>query len=123
MDVLGNMLSWIVVKDLDKAIEFYTDVVGLTLKVRSKEYGWAELSDPKGGRLGLAQESDQMANKAGSNAVITIAVKDLNAAIAFFQKQKVHLQGDVETVPGHVKTQTFLDADGNMMQLVEMLDS
>ncbi len=121
MNILGNMLSWIVVKDIDSAIKFYTDVVGFTLKVKSAEYGWAELSDPSGARLGLAQESDKMANKAGSNAVITITVKDLDEAIAFFQKQGVHLGGEIETVPGHVKMQTFYDADGNMMQIVEML--
>ncbi len=121
MNVLGNMLSWIVVKNIDEAIQFYTDVVGLTLKERSPEYGWAELSGPQGCRLGICQECDEMGTKAGSNAVVTITVKDLNAARVFFQQKGARLVGEVMEVPEHVKMQTFLDADGNMMQLVEKL--
>ncbi len=122
MNVLGNMLSWIVVKDIDKAIQFYTDVVGLTLHVKSPEYGWAELSGPEGCRLGIAQESDKMETKAGVNAVITITVKSLDEARTFFEQKGAQLVGDVMEVPKHVRMQTFLDVDGNMMQLVEKLD-
>lgn len=121
MNVLGNMLSWIVVKDVKKAIRFYTEVVGLTLREESPEYGWAELSGPEGCRLGIAQECDQMQTKAGTNAVITITVKNLDSARAFFLQKGAHLVGEVMEVPGHVRMQTFLDADGNMMQIVEKL--
>lgn len=122
MNVLGNMLSWIVVKDIEQAIQFYTDVVGFTLMVRSSEHGWAELSGPQGCRLGIAQENDKMGTKAGVNAIVTITVKSLDVARAFFEQKGARLVGEVMEVPGHVRMQTFLDADGNMMQLVEKLD-
>ena len=121
--VKGIKLSWIVVKDLQSAIQFYTEVVGLTLKSESPEYGWAELSGPEGSVLGIAQENPQEETKAGTNAVITITVDDLEAARSSFLQKGAKLVGEVMEVPGHVKMQTFQDADSNTMQLVELLDS
>ena len=39
MDVKGMHLSWIVVSNIESAIKFYTETVGLTLMEFSKEYG------------------------------------------------------------------------------------
>lgn len=121
MKVLGINLSWIVVKDLDSAIKFYTDTVGLTLRNKSPEHHWAELSGPDGSTLGIAQESSYMENKAGSNAVVTITVDDIEVARNSFLKKGAKLLGEVMEVPGHVKMQTFMDNDHNVMQLVQLL--
>ena len=49
-------LVWIVVNDLKKAIEFYTETVGLKLMEQNDQFGWAELEGHNGGaRLGIAQ--------------------------------------------------------------------
>ena len=120
MKVTGNMLSWIVVKDLPKAIKFYTETVGLSLLNEAPEYGWAELSGPEGARLGISVENEQ--EKAGMNAVIAITVDDLDEACTSFKEKGANLVGEVIEIPGHVKLQTFKDADGNMMQLVQRLD-
>ncbi len=122
MNVRGNMLSWIVVKDLKEAIKFYTEVVGLTLLEQVPEYGWAELSGPEGCRLGIAQESDEEQVKAGSNAVIAITVDDVDEACSFYKEKGAKLVGEIIEIPGHVKLQTFADADGNMMQIAQKLD-
>jgi len=123
MKVNGIKLVWIVVKDLQAAIKFYTEVVGLTLNSQSPEYGWAELSGPDGCAIGLAQENSQMDNKAGTNAVTTITVDNIETARAHFLQHGATLLGEVEEVSGHVKMQTFKDTDENMLQLVEMLDA
>lgn len=117
----GFHLAWIVVKDLEKAIEFYTKTVGLELKELSKEHGWAELSGPHGAILGIAQESSHSEVSAGSNAVVTITVPEINAAISHFKSRGATLVGKMLEIPGHVKMQTFADADGNTMQLVQTL--
>lgn len=122
MKVLGYELSWIVVKNIDEAIKFYTQVLGFKLMSYEKNYGWAELSTPKGASLGIAQENEEMGIKAGTNAVATFTVADIAAARNDLKKDGVNLVGDVMEVPGHVKLQTFTDKDGNTFQLCEKLD-
>lgn len=121
MQTLGIFLSWIIVKDLSKAIQFYTEVAGLQLKEYHKEFGWAELSGPNGSSLGIGQENDQDPIRAGENAVVTITVNNIEEAKTHFAKKGAHLIGETIEIPGHVKLQTFIDADGNKLQLVEKL--
>lgn len=117
----GIFLSWITVKDLEKAIEFYTKTVGLELKEHHKEFGWAELQGKSGSLLGIAQENQQDSIKPGTNAVLTIAVEDIVQAKEHFINKGATLVGDVIEIPGEVKLQTFKDIDGNTLQLVQKL--
>lgn len=118
----GIELGWIVVKDINAAIKFYTEVVGLKLLEHNKDFGWAELSGPEGSRLGIAQYNAEHSDmKAGSNAVLTITVDDIQKAREDLLKKKVNLIGDVMEIPGEVKMQTFKDGDGNTFQLCELL--
>jgi predicted enzyme related to lactoylglutathione lyase len=120
---IGIHLTWIVVKDIEKAIKFYTEVAGLELKEYHKEFCWAELAGPEGAILGIGQECQENPMAAGANAVPTISVESIEEAIAHLNKMKAKLIGDVIEVPGHVKMQTFQDADGNLLQLVQQLYS
>lgn len=120
-NTVGIKMTWIVVKDLDKAIQFYTDIVGLTLINKTPEYGWAELAGNEGSTLGIAQESPLNPIKAGMNGVTTVTVNDLEEACKKLIDSGAKLIGEVEEVPGHVRMQTFVDADGNMGQLAQML--
>lgn len=117
----GIELSWIVVKDIKGAIKYYTHVIGLDLKEYNEEYGWAELSGPNGSLLGIAQECPENDTKAGTNAVLTITVQDINKTIERYRKEGVQLVGEVIEIPGHVKMQTFRDKDGNTLQIVQKL--
>lgn len=121
MKAEGIYLTWIVVKDLEQAIKFYTDVVGLEVKEYHKEFRWAELSGPNGSILGIGEESVECPVKPGTNAVVTVSVADIEKANAHFMKKGATLVGDIIEIPGHVKMQTFVDADGNTMQLVQKL--
>ena len=122
MQVTGCKLGWVVVKDLDKAIAFYKDVVGLELTQHTPQMGWAEMSGEDGARIGLAvQNDDQVASmgvKAGDNAIMCIGVKNMEEAVAHYKEKGANLIGDVVEVPGHIKMQTFNDQDGNTFQLV-----
>lgn len=117
----GIFLNWIVVKDIEIAIKFYTEIMGLTVREFSKEYAWAELSGPEGYLLGIAGENDMCPVKAGSNSIFTITVDDLVASNKELKEKGVRLLGDIVEIPGEVKMQTVLDADGNMLQIVQML--
>jgi len=122
MKAEGIHLSWIVVKDVEKALKFYTEIVGLELLEFNKEFGWAELKGKNGCTLGIAQENLEHNEMAGKNAVVSITVADLAKAIDHFKKKGVKLIGDVLEIPNHVKMQTFQDVDGNTFQIVECLE-
>jgi len=115
-------LSWIVVKDVKKAVGYYTDVVGLKLKEFNEQYGWAELEGYEGGScLGIAQENPQEQVKAGQNAVITFTVADLEKTKSEMVKKGAKCEGEILEIPGHVKMQTIIDHDGNRFQICELL--
>jgi len=121
MNTQGIHLAWIVVKDIQKAIKFYTEVVGLALREFNTEFGWAELSGPDGAALGIAQHSSHSEIQPGQNAVMTITVKDLDVALKDWKKRGVKLVGEIMEIPGQVKLQTFVDQDGNTLQLCQKL--
>lgn len=123
MKAQGINLAWIVVKDIEKAIKFYTEIVGLELKEYHKEFHWAELAGPDGSRLGIGQESPECPDmKAGINAVVTVTVDDIYQANQHFLDKGATLVGELVTIPEHVMMQTFVDTDGNTLQLVQKLD-
>lgn len=120
MKIKSLDMVWIVVADLNKAIAYYTDIVGMKLMQRADQFGWAEMSCEKDHcRLGLAQA--RAGNKAGSNAVVTLTVPEINAARAEMIKKGAKLDGDIIEIPGHVKMQSMSDPDGNQLQLVEVI--
>jgi predicted enzyme related to lactoylglutathione lyase len=119
-------LAWIAVHDLKKAIQFYTDVVGLEVKELSEQFGWAELEGSEGGaRVGLAQMPATSKEKEdvqpGQNAILTFTVPNLEKAIEDLTNKKTTLIGDIQEIPGCVKLQMASDSDGNRFQLVELL--
>lgn len=121
MKNLGIQLSWLTIKDLSSAIQFYTEIAGFELLEHSPEYGWAELKGEGGSRLGLSTECEENPIKAGSNSITCITVDDITKACALFTQKGAKLIGEMMEVPGHVKIQSFLDKDGNTLQLVEKI--
>lgn len=116
-------LGWIVVKDLQRAIDFYVKTLGFELTTHAPEYNWAEVKAPQGDftiGIGVAGEDDALM-KPGTNMVPTFTTDNLEEAIAELKKQQVTFIGDVIEVPGHVKMISMLDVDGNHMQLVQKL--
>ncbi|KAF3361455.1 hypothetical protein PHSC3_002018 [Chlamydiales bacterium STE3] len=123
MQIDGIHLTWIVVSNMEEAIHFYTHVVGMTLVTKNTQYAWAELQGPNGAKLGLSLENPEYNLKAGTNAVVTIVVDNLQDARKELLEKNVQLLGEVCEIPGQVKLQSFHDKDGNHFQLVEVLRS
>ena len=122
MRIKSMELAWIVVKDLKKAIKFYTETVGLKLIEEHEAYGWAELQGhEEGARLGIAQASSQEPTQPGSNAVVTFTVENIEEALGDLKKNGAKFMGEILEVPGHVKMQSVLDSDGNHFQIVQKL--
>lgn len=117
-------LIWVSVKDLHKAVKFYTEVVGLKLCELHEDFGWAELCGQEGGcRLGISQAMGDGSDDVlpGGNAVATLTVEDIEMSSKEMEDKGMQLHGAIQEVPGHVKLRMFIDADGNKMQLVQML--
>lgn len=121
MSIKGIHLAWIVVKDVKKAVKFYTDVVGLTIQNFDENYGWAELVGEDGATLGISQQSDDNDIKAGQNAILTLSVEDIVKSSAALAKKGTKMIGEMMEVPGHVKLQMCVDQDGNHFQLCQCL--
>ncbi|MFS8563986.1 MAG: VOC family protein [Rhabdochlamydiaceae bacterium] len=122
MHIKSMELVWIVVNDLKKAINFYTETVGLKLMEENEGYGWAELQGHEGGaRLGIAQTNAEEVVQPGSNAVVTLTVENIEKALEGLNKKGAKLRGDLKEIPGHVKMQSVEDRDGNHFQLVQIL--
>jgi len=115
-------LCWVVVADLEKAIKFYQENLGLRLLEWDNTYGWAEFEGHTGGmRLGLAQASDFNQVAAGSNAVVAFNVDNIEEAKQAYLDKGVTCMGEIMEVPGHVKLLFCQDQDGNKFQLAELL--
>lgn len=116
-------LGWIVVKDLQKAIDFYVNVLGFELTTHAPEYNWAEVKAPASDFvIGIGAPSENDATmKPGSNMVPTFTTENIEMAITQLKKEGVTFAGDIIEVPGHVKMISMFDVDGNHMQLVQKL--
>lgn len=123
MENRGMTLAWIVVKDFEKGVQFYTEVLGLELISRADEYKWAELKGKDGAAIGIMEYSDPSPINAGENAVLTYSVSDIEKACDQLKEKGVNLLGEIQEVPGHVKLQLFKDLDGNLGQLAQKLDN
>jgi predicted enzyme related to lactoylglutathione lyase len=103
------------VTDMQRAVSFYRDVLGLKL-LRQDSATWAEF-DAGGRRFALHSAGDgQPVGGGGATAVFT--VDDLNGARSELEARGVQFvhEGDVE---GYGRFASFIDPDGNSVQLIE----
>lgn len=113
-----NMVISIGVSDLDRAIEWYKDALGLELVYKLEQYGWCEMSTAtKHVTIGLGQNEDL---KTGG-ATPTFGVADIDAARKHLESKDVRFDGDTYEIEGMVKLATFYDPDGNSFMLAQSL--
>ncbi len=134
MAIKAMNLIWITVSDLERAEKFFTQSVGLTLRLTDKLHGWLEFTGSEGGfRLGVAQSQEEgccgeeekccSPAGAGSNAIVTIDVDNIGLTKKQLEERGVTFSGPILELPDHVKLASFSDPDGNRFQLVELLNS
>jgi catechol 2,3-dioxygenase-like lactoylglutathione lyase family enzyme len=100
-------------RDMDAAVAFYTDVVGLDLG-RREGNEWAEL-DAGPIRLALHGTDDE---PPGSGTVV-LRVADLDAARWTLEQRGARFDEYVGEVEGFARFATFRDPDGNPVQIIE----
>ena len=114
VDVVAGVSNvWVPVSDMDRAVAFYRDVLGLALKMQSPE--WSEF-DADGLNIGLnAREST--GGGAGGGAVITFQPEaGIEAEKSRLEDAGAQFTGDVSSYDwGSVAP--FKDSEGNDLQL------
>jgi catechol 2,3-dioxygenase-like lactoylglutathione lyase family enzyme len=116
---------WFFVSDLDRAIEFYRDRLGLALSMRHGDE-WAEL-DAGTIRIGLHGIPSGRPQVGGTDGAVphggtaVFAVEDLELARAGLEQRGVRFEEHLGEVPGYARYASFADPDGNSLQLIEYL--
>jgi catechol 2,3-dioxygenase-like lactoylglutathione lyase family enzyme len=106
------------VSDLERAIEWYQDVLGLELVYKLDQHGWCEMATAtKHVTIGLGQTEEQ---KAGGTTP-TFGVLDIDAARKHLESKDVRFDGDTYEIEGMVRLAMFYDPDGNSFMLAESL--
>ena len=114
----GGLTCSVNVLDIQTAMRWYQEVLGLENLYYLEELGWCELKSPVAGvNVGLSQVEKMP--PPGGNAVLTWGVKDIEQAKAELESREVRFDGDIRTIEGMVKLATFYDPDGNCYMLYQ----
>ena len=117
-DYSQNLTISINVSDLERAIEWYQDVLGLELVYKLDQHGWCEMATAtKHVTIGLGQTEEV---KPGSTTP-TFGVVDIEASRKHLESKDVRFDGDTYEIEGMVKLAMFYDPDGNSFMLAETL--
>ena len=110
--VQGVANVWLPVQDMERAVGFYRDVIGLDVEMQSPE--WTEL-DAGGLSIGLNAREGSGA-QADGGAVITFRADDIEAEVVRLKGKGAVFSGGVSSYDwGSVAP--FKDSEGNDLQL------
>lgn len=101
-------------RDMDRAVAFYTEVLGLALVYRSGSE-WAEV-EATPIRLALHLATDQ---RLAASGTVVFRVRDLDETRRALERRGVAFDEHVGEVEGRARFATFRDPDGNPIQAIE----
>jgi CreA protein len=102
------------VSDLDRAIAFYTEVLGFTLTERRDDLQFAHIAtNVPGLEIGLDQVEEP---KGSGSVVINISVEHVGEARRVLEAKGVVFRGETLVIPGKVALAGFSDPDGNYLR-------
>ena len=111
---LDHVYYW--TADMERAVRFYRDVVGLRL-LRREGDSWA-LFDSAGPRFAVHGLVEGHAVSAGG-ATAVFVVQDLDEARHTLEERGVRFHDHAGEVPGYARFASFSDPDGNTVQVIE----
>lgn len=103
--------------DLDQAVEFYQNLLGLKLLFKVEE--WAEF-DLDGQRLAL-RRVDRWEPESPAGAMVHLETHSIELVVEVLKNKGVRFVQDIQELP-YGKLAAFLDPDGNRLGLYQALD-
>ena len=118
MEYKGSLMT-IMVGNMDRAVSFYTETLGLALRFRAGN-DWAEVSSP-GVRLGLHPTRPGATPTEHASAVsLGFEVTDIEAAMAELSGRDVTFAGPI-VEGGAERIAHFADPDGTALYLFQQV--
>jgi len=102
-------------RDMDRALAFYTDLVGFPL-LRRDGNEWAELD---AGSIRFAIHGTDDGGAPAPSGTVVLKVDDLEATRWTLEGRGVVFDDYVGEVEGFARFATFRDPDGNPVQIIE----
>ena len=106
--------AYYVTRDMDRAVAFYRETLGLGLKFQDGAR-WAQFD---AGGVNFSLSAPEESGTDGGGAVIVFEVDDLDAMQARLAEQGVTVL-DTRDMGAHGRSLTFRDPDGNAVQLFQ----
>jgi catechol 2,3-dioxygenase-like lactoylglutathione lyase family enzyme len=119
--MLKNGNVTLMVSDVERAVRFYRDTLGLALTFRAGDE-WAQLSGA-GMTIGLhPRRGTVTAKAAGQDISLGFEVDHLNEAMDSLRGKGVEFAPEIQDSPG-IRIAYFSDPDGTPLYLIQMMRS
>jgi len=121
--MISGGLVTVMISNMDDAIRFYTETLGLGLRYRAGNE-WAEVDAGPGLVLGLHQASPH-GPKPGTPGALSIGFKlqeGMDDAVARLREQGVNFRHIIDNPEEGAKLAFFGDLDGNSLYLYEEIN-
>lgn len=109
----------ILVRDWDCAVKWYVEVLGMVVAEKLAEGMWCKLDFVGGGSsIALWQPEDE-SFEFGGQFIPIFVTEDIYLAREFLEKRGVKFTEDIRSVGRSRLITTFLDCEGNVLQLIQ----
>jgi catechol 2,3-dioxygenase-like lactoylglutathione lyase family enzyme len=116
--MLRGALPTVFVSDMDRAVAFYTDVLGLALAFRAGDH-WASIDAGSGTQIGLHPGRDPQMTATGNADAISIGLNVIEPLETVMALSARGVEFGEVSADGMLKIAHFTDPDGNPLYLCE----
>ena len=114
----GIATVWLPVSDMDRALQFYSETLGMDIEQHQEEWSMVTAGSVS---IGLNGREEETPGGEGGAIIAFRPSEDIDTAVESLSAEGVEIAGGVTEHPWG-KVATFRDPDGNELQLYEPPD-